>query len=90
MKISFDLIKMLNINGINAIICVQELNKRREKMKELLDYVEKYQNMIFEAEQYIWTHPETGYRKAIKTGLQSYGTVIRSKQNDTQMSVFLL
>lgn len=49
-------------------------------MKEPLDYVEKYQNMIFEAERYIWTHPETGYRKAIKTGLQSYGTVIRAKQ----------
>lgn len=32
-------------------------------MKELLDYVDKYKNMIFEAERYIWAHPETGYRE---------------------------
>ena len=32
-------------------------------MKELLDYIDKYQNMILEAERYIWAHPETGYRE---------------------------
>lgn len=32
-------------------------------MKELLEYVEKYKNMILEAERYIWAHPETGYRE---------------------------
>ena len=32
-------------------------------MKELLDYIEKYKDMILEAERYIWAHPETGYRE---------------------------
>ncbi|MBQ7761184.1 MAG: amidohydrolase [Clostridia bacterium] len=32
-------------------------------MKELLDCIEKYKNMILEAERYIWKHPETGYRE---------------------------
>ena len=32
-------------------------------MKNLLRFVDKYQDMILEAERYIWQHPETGYRE---------------------------
>lgn len=32
-------------------------------MKELFQAVEEYKDLILEAERYIWTHPETGYRE---------------------------
>ena len=35
-------------------------------MQTLINAVEKYRNLIFEAERHIWKHPETGYRE-VKT-----------------------
>ena len=32
-------------------------------MKELLEVVESYKDLILEAERYIWAHPETGFRE---------------------------
>ena len=32
-------------------------------MKNLLNAVEKYRDLILETEKYIWEHPETGYRE---------------------------
>ena len=32
-------------------------------MKDIIAAVEKYQNMILDAERYIWQHPETGYKE---------------------------
>lgn len=35
-------------------------------MKDLIAAVEKHQQLILDAERYIWQHPETGY-KEVKT-----------------------
>ena len=32
-------------------------------MKDIIAAVEKYQNLILDAERYIWQHPETGYKE---------------------------
>jgi len=32
-------------------------------MQNLLNAVDKYRDLILEAERYIWKHPETGYRE---------------------------
>ena len=34
-------------------------------MQELINTVDKYRTLIFEAERYIWKHPETGYREHV-------------------------
>ena len=35
-------------------------------MKDIVKAIEQYQDLIFEAERWIWAHPETGYRE-VKT-----------------------
>ena len=32
-------------------------------MKDIIAAVEKHQQMILDAERYIWKHPETGYKE---------------------------
>ena len=35
-------------------------------MKDIINAVEKYRDLILDAERYIWKNPETGYRE-VKT-----------------------
>ena len=34
-------------------------------MQDIIRAVDKYRDMILEAERFIWKHPETGYREAV-------------------------
>ena len=37
-------------------------------MQDIIRAVDKYRDMIFEAERFIWKHPETGYRETVTSG----------------------
>ena len=46
--------------------------------KKLFDSVDRYRDMILEAERYVWEHPEAGYRewnthRYMKEKLESFG-----------------
>ena len=37
-------------------------------MQNIINAVEKYRNLILEAERFIWAHPETGFRETVTSG----------------------
>ena len=37
-------------------------------MQNIINAVEKYRNLILEAERFIWAHPETGFKENVTSG----------------------
>ena len=37
-------------------------------MEMIKNAVEKYRDMILEAERFVWKHPETGFRETVTSG----------------------